>query len=168
MSDEQSLRDLYAYNAWANAEVFSACRDLDQSQLEQDAPGTIGTVEETLGHLVRVEDAYLHMLRGEPLQSLGVPAEYAARGLAWFAQRSLGLAQEYAALLADADSSFFDAPLDVPWFDFALTKRDGLHQVLSHSAQHRAQVFSVLGERGMDVPGLDYVLFVEQGRPGAR
>jgi hypothetical protein len=45
-----------------------------------------------------------------------------------------------------------------------LTKHDGLLQVLSHSAQHRAQVFSVLGQRGIDVPDLDYVLFVKSTR----
>jgi hypothetical protein len=63
-----------------------------------------------------------------------------------------------------ADEAFYADALHVPWFDFVLTKRDGLLQVLSHSAQHRAQVFSALGERGVDVPGLDYVEYIEKGR----
>lgn len=168
MSDERSLRDLYGYNAWANAEVFELCRDLDRIQLDKQAPGTIGTIDETLKHLVRVEDAYVHMLRGEPLDRMGPREEYFARDLAWYTQRSAQLGDEYAELLASADADFFDAALDVPWFDFALTKRDGLHQVLAHSAQHRAQVLSVLGQRGTDVPDLDYVLFVQSRRAGAK
>jgi uncharacterized damage-inducible protein DinB len=34
--------------------------------------------------------------------------------------------------------------------------------VISHSAQHRAQILSVLGERGFEVPGLDFVEFIEE------
>jgi uncharacterized damage-inducible protein DinB len=166
MSDERSLRDLYAYNAWANAFVFDQCQNLDRAQLEQQAPGTIGTLDETLKHLVRVEDAYVYMLRGDPLERMEPREEYVAHDLTWFAQRAAQLGGEYAALLASADAGYFDGALDVPWFDFALTKRDGLHQVLNHSAQHRAQVFSVLGERGMEVPDLDYVLFVQSRQTG--
>jgi uncharacterized damage-inducible protein DinB len=36
--------------------------------------------------------------------------------------------------------------------------REGLIQVLTHSAQHRAQVLSTLGERGRQVPDMDYVV----------
>jgi uncharacterized damage-inducible protein DinB len=168
MSDEQSLRDLYAYNSWANGEVFAVCRGLDRAQLEQQAPGTFGSLEDTLKHLIGVEDAYFYMLQNKPPESRGPREEYAAHDLAWFAERAAQLGEGYAALLAGADAAYFQSPLDVPWFEFALTKRDGLHQVLSHSAQHRAQVFSVLGAHSMEVPDLDYVLFVEQKQSGAR
>ncbi len=115
----RTLRDLYAYNAWANVRVFAACRDADGAQLAAAAPGTFGSIHETLTHMVGVENA----------------AE-----------------------------SFYDEPLHVPWFDFPLTRHDGFLQVVSHSAQHRAQVFSVLGERRQQVPDLDYVLFVQSQR----
>ena len=64
-----------------------------------------------------------------------------------------------------ASDAFYDEPLSVPWFDFALTKHDGLLQVVTHSTQHRAQVCSVLGQHGVEVPNLDYVFLVESGRP---
>jgi uncharacterized damage-inducible protein DinB len=159
----RTLQDLYTYNGWADAQVFSACRAVDQAQLEADAPGTYGTLDETLKHMVQVEDVYLRMLRSEVLEQSGPPDAYFAHDLAWFQARAAQLAADYADLLATAEPSFYDAPLRVPWFDFALTKHDGLLQVLSHSAQHRAQVLSVLGGHGMEVPNLDYVFFVESG-----
>lgn len=153
------LRSLYAHHAWANARVFAACRDVDQQQLDEQAPGTYGSIAKTLQHLVVVEDAYVHMLRDES------PAQIESRDdhdLPWFARRAAELGREYLDLLARADDAYYAGPLVVPWFDFALTKQDGLLQVLSHSAQHRAQVFSILGAHGVEVPDLDYVLFVEE------
>ena len=144
MNGMRSLRDLYAYNAWGNGEVFGVCRSLDRSQLEGDAPGTVGTIENTLKHLVVVEDAYLQMLSGDPLWNGEQREEYGRHDLTWFEQRSEQLGEEYLVLLAGADEDFYDGELKVPWFDFRLTRHDGLLQVLNHSAQHRTQVFSVL------------------------
>jgi uncharacterized damage-inducible protein DinB len=164
MNQMRSLRDLYAHNAWANARTLAACCDLNRTQLEERAPGTFGTIADTIRHLVGVEDAYLRMLRDEPLEHRGSSDVYYAQDMAWFIQRSAQLSQEYGDLVARIGPDVLDQPLHVPWFDFALTKHDGLLQVLTHSAQHRAQILSVLGERGIEVPNLDYVLFVrEQG-----
>jgi uncharacterized damage-inducible protein DinB len=157
----RTLRDLYAYNAWANAQVFGICATVDQTQLDEQAPGTFGTLTETLKHQIQVEAVYLHILRDEAPNSEGPRDAFFAHDLAWLASRTAQLGREYSDLVATASDAFYDEPLHVPWFDFQLTKHDGLLQVLSHSAQHRAQVFSVLGERGIAVPDLDYVLYVQ-------
>jgi len=138
--------------------VFATCRALDRPQLEEQAPGTYGTIAETLQHLVVVEDVYARMLRGDSLEWVAAREDH---DLDWFAERAARLGEEYTDLLKAAVASFYEEPLRVPWFDFHLTKHDGLLQVLSHSAQHRAQVFSILGGRGVEVPDLDYVLFVQ-------
>ena len=155
------FQDLYRYNAWANARVFAACRGVEPATLQGDALGTYGSLEETLKHLVSVEDAYLAMLQDKLPGGEGRD-QYFAHDLPWFAERSSQLGQAYLALLPAFDDATLASPLRVPWFDFPLTKRDGLHQVLSHSGQHRAQVLSVLGARGAEVPDLDYVMMVEE------
>ena len=162
----RTLRDLYAYNAWANAQVFAVCRDVDQARLDEDAPGTYGSLTETLKHMVSVESAYLQMLRDKPLGTSETRQEFFAHDVEWFAETAARVGQMYIGLLGNASDAFYDEPLNVPWFDFALSKHDGLLQVLSHSAQHRAQVFSVLGQRGVAVPDLDYVLFVQRRQRG--
>ncbi|HEX6798333.1 MAG TPA: DinB family protein [Ktedonobacterales bacterium] len=162
----RTLSDLYAYNAWANEKVFAVCRDVDQARLDENAPGTFGSITETLKHMAQVEMVYFLMLRDQPLPaSQEARDEFFAHDLTWFAETLAHVGQGYIALLANADDAYYGQPLHVPWFDFALTKHDGLLQVLSHSAQHRAQVFSVLGQRGVEVPDLDYVLFVESKLP---
>lgn len=158
-----TLQDLFAYNSWANAQVFSVCRGVDRARLEAQETGTFGTIEGTLAHLVGVEDVYLRALRDESLAAGESREAYFAHDLTWFADRSAQVGAEYQELLKNANDDFLAAPLRIPWLDFALTKHDGLLQVLSHSAQHRAQVFSTLGERGIKVPDLDYVVFIRSG-----
>lgn len=160
----RALTDLFAYNAWANAQVFATCLAADQARLDAEAPGTYGTIAETLKHLAQVEIVYAHMLRDEPLPPGEAREEFFAHGLAWFADAVTQVGQTYSALVASADDAFYAESLRVPWFDFALTKLAGLLQVLTHSAQHRAQVFSALGQHGVEVPNLDYVYFVERSQ----
>ncbi len=167
METTRTLRDLYAYNTWANAKVFETSRVVDRTRLEAAEAGTYGTLDETLKHLIEIEDVYYYMLIEEPPQTIVSQDEYFGHDLAWFAERARQLGADYANLLAHIDDAFLAQPLNVPWFDFKLTKHDGLLQVLSHSAQHRAQVFSVLGERGHKVPDLDYVLFVGETQSSA-
>jgi uncharacterized damage-inducible protein DinB len=138
---------------------------VDRPKLEDQAPGTFGTIAETLQHLVVVEDVYARMLRGDSLERVESREDH---DLQWFAERSARLGQEYAEILASAGDAYYDDELRVPWFDFRLTKHDGLLQVLSHSAQHRAQVFSILGARGLEVPDLDYVLYIQSTGAAAR
>ena len=161
-----TLADLYAYNTWANGQVFAVCRDVDAARLDAEAPGTRGTLTETLKHMVQVEVVYALMLEDKPRLTAEERDAFWAHDLAWLAETTARAGQGYAELLANASDGFYDQPLNVPWFDFTLTKHDGLLQVLSHSAQHRAQVFSVLGQHGIEVPDLDYVLFVRSKQHG--
>jgi uncharacterized damage-inducible protein DinB len=156
------LERLCRYNAWANRRVFDLCRRLPASLLDQEARGTSGTLGMTLKHLVAVEDVYLIMLRGDEPGSVGSMEAYLARDLAWFANRSVELGAAYLAWLGRSDQSALQRNLGVSWFDFPVTGADGLLQVLTHSCQHRAQVLSVLGSRGIDVPGLDYVMMLAE------
>ncbi|HEY7849633.1 MAG TPA: DinB family protein, partial [Ktedonobacterales bacterium] len=109
----RTVRELYAYNTWANAQVFAICRDVEQARLDEQAPGTYGTLAETLRHLVGVEVVYTHMLRDEAPDDGGSRKEFFAHDLAWFAQRAAQAGQEYTTLLASANEAFYEAPLHV-------------------------------------------------------
>ncbi len=160
-SPVQTLLRLLRYNAWGNERVFALCEAAAPTLLDQADRGSIGSTAETLKHLVGVEDAYLAMTQGRDLdEALGSREAYAAHDLAWFARRSAGIAEGYLALLSAHDNNWLDEAMQVPWFDFSMTIRDGLLQAITHSAQHRAQILSVLGTQGVAVPDLDYVLMV--------
>src|SRR5687767_12619560 len=154
----QVYRAMVEYDRWASRKVFALCRDLEPAALTAEAKGTHGTLERTLKHAVGVSEAFLAMLRGQELREvLMPPKEYYGHNLAWFARRADEVADGYEALLGEVDEAFFDDEMKIPWFDHAVTKRDGFIQALTHALQHRSQVCSTLGEQGVAIPDMDYV-----------
>jgi uncharacterized damage-inducible protein DinB len=164
----KTLVQLVRYNTWSNRRVFDLARQVDPARLRELDDGSVGSVEETLKHLVSVEDSYLAMLRGQDLERVfGSREAYEAHDLDWFSDRAQEVSDGYAALVAACDEPWLSSPLNVPWFEFPMTMRDGLLQALTHSAQHRAQVLSVLGSQGVPVPDIDYVFMVGEDQHAA-
>jgi uncharacterized damage-inducible protein DinB len=46
------LQDLARHNAWATKQILVYCRELDEQTMGATAPGTFGTIIETLRHLI--------------------------------------------------------------------------------------------------------------------
>jgi uncharacterized damage-inducible protein DinB len=158
----RDLMDLYRHNAWANTKVFDLAVGLDPRLVESQAPGTRDTVVGTLAHLTRVEDAYLAMIERRPRESLGSAEEYLGHDLHWFRARVHEIGAAYLRLLGTISGEALELDLGIPWFDFPVSAREGLLQVLTHSSQHRSQVLSALSARGVATPDLDYVVMVEE------
>jgi uncharacterized damage-inducible protein DinB len=160
----QDLIELFRHNAWANARVFDLVVGLDRALLDHEAPGTRDTVTGTLSHLVRVEDVYFAMIERRPRESLGTSEEYAARELDWFSSRIREVGAGYVLLLESSSPEALQFDLEIPWFNFPVSAREGMRQVLTHSAQHRSQVLSWLSAKGVATPDLDYVLMLQETR----
>jgi uncharacterized damage-inducible protein DinB len=160
-----TLLQLYEHNGWANARTFDLCEQAADGLLTEAAKGTRGTLDETVRHTVGVEEVYLALIQGRDVASVFPSQEaYFAQDRSWFLRRGRELSGEYLTLLGQKDAAWLDGPLHVPWFNFPMTVHDGLIQVISHSAQHRAQILSVLGQHGAEVPDLDYVLMLREAR----
>jgi len=162
----QTLLDLAHYNAWANQRVFATSAALSSAVLSAEAKGTYGSVQETLAHLVEVEEIYLLMLRDADVQNWDSDG-FMAHDAAWFAERSRELGAEYQTLLAGKDENWLSGQFVVPWFGFPISHRDGLLQAWTHSAQHRSQILSELGSHGLQTPDIDYIFMLDQAREGA-
>jgi uncharacterized damage-inducible protein DinB len=53
------LSDVLEYNAWATAELLTFCEPLPAAQLASTLPGTLGTIFETLHHLIESDGHYV-------------------------------------------------------------------------------------------------------------
>lgn len=80
-NEASSLIDFFRYNQWANERVFGVCGKLDPSPLAETAAGVNESIEKTLSHLVGVEDAYLAMIRDQPLGAFGSREETTGSGM---------------------------------------------------------------------------------------
>lgn len=161
----QTLLDLAHYNYWANQRVFDTSASLSDAVLSAEAKGTYGSVQETLAHLVEVEDIYLLMLQHGDVNSWDSDA-YMEHAGTWYAQRARELGAEYRALLAGKGEDWLAEQFVVPWFGFPISHRDGLLQAWTHSAQHRSQILSELGSHGLETPDIDYIFMRSQENDG--
>jgi uncharacterized damage-inducible protein DinB len=105
------------------------------------------------------------MLEQQPFEWRHGQAGYLAHDLGWFRTHVQELGAGFLRLVDSADADQLGQALNIPWFAFAVDVREGLLQVLTHSAQHRSQVLSWLSGRGTPTPDLDYVVMLSEIRP---
>ncbi|TME31331.1 MAG: hypothetical protein E6I62_07405, partial [Chloroflexi bacterium] len=58
------LADAFAHHVWATLRLIDVCAALRDEQLQATAPGTYGSILETLRHLVASDRSYLALLSG--------------------------------------------------------------------------------------------------------
>ena len=64
------LDDAFAHHMWATLQVMDVCADLGPDQLEATAPGTYGTILDTLRHIVAADSGYLFAMTGGKVQPI--------------------------------------------------------------------------------------------------
>jgi uncharacterized damage-inducible protein DinB len=145
------LADAFGHHVWATIRLLDACATLDDAQLATTAPGTYGSIIDTLRHLVGGDVFYLDVLRGgepEPFEREGsdIPrlrAVMEAHGAAW--QRLIaGDIDSTTDVIEYEDAGETHAPLGIR-----------LAQVLHHGTDHRSQVCTALTILGIEPPAID-------------
>jgi uncharacterized damage-inducible protein DinB len=148
------LRDAFAHNAWATLRVLDACSQLTPEQLATTAPGTYGSILETLQHFVGSDAYYVSVINGGPIRVIeDEDKEYDLPALR-------ALAEETQA----AWSALLETDLD-PDRDVIRYRDDGseshaslgirLAQALQHGTDHRSQIATALTTIGIEPPEID-------------
>lgn len=150
--EEPALVELFRFNTWATLKVLDVCAGLDDAQLDWTAPGTFGSIRDTLTHLSGAEGGYVYQLTGErppiPMQRdefLGIPAlRERAR---WFGGQ---LARKAASVRRDDTfQSEWEGETETVKCITVLT------QAIVHGADHRSQIATILSQHGITPPDLD-------------
>jgi uncharacterized damage-inducible protein DinB len=154
---KQLPHDPFRHNAWATLRLVERCRELGPAELTAaTAPGTYGTVLDTLVHLLRAEGGYRFRLTGRypdwswgppdapppSLEQLHASAEESVRF--WEDFLLDGPEPDEVLRLTAPDGSLHDVPAGVV-----------LAQVLNHGNEHRCHVTTVLTTAGVEPPVLD-------------
>lgn len=144
------LTALFEHHTWANLRLIDACAGLTEEQLDAGAPGTFGSVRETLVHFVANEEAYLAAFGQAPpgreaftfrgFDDLRTRAERSGRALVELAARTDG-----------------DPTVRGDWRGepYALPTSVFVIQAINHATEHRAQIATVLSQQGVTPPVLD-------------
>jgi uncharacterized damage-inducible protein DinB len=140
------------YDSWATDKLAQFCAALPAGQRSLTTPGTMGTVEATLIHLVSARERYASALRGLPAPDDAI-RETTTTDLSQVVARSKKLSEWFA--------EYGKGPIDV---ERIITRRaaDGstqqlptgllIAQFLHHGNEHRAQLGSIFGANGIEPP----------------
>lgn len=149
MSD---LKVPIAYDNWATEALIAHCLAIPAEQLELTTPGTMGTVKATLIHLVGAKERYAAALTGRPLPDDAV-RESTTTDLAHVRGRAEKLSaafEAFAAGVLDLDSTVTRRAADGATQQMPLWVL--LAQFLHHGNEHRAQLGSIFGAHGLELP----------------
>ncbi len=145
----EELVEMHRFNAWANRSLLAGVRRLSAEQLDERRDGMYETIRGVLVHTAQVELSYLRMIRDEPRQQLSweLPLDEIERLLE----------ETDAGLVEAARTASPERWVRIPWFDRDFTVPQMLRQVLTHSANHRADVNGWLPRFGLESTDQDYI-----------
>jgi uncharacterized damage-inducible protein DinB len=148
------------HDIWATERLLTYCRGLTSRQLELTVPGTYGTIQRTLGHIVASDEGYLVRLLGSlfhepPFRQAVAEASTLDELASHLAHVKDGVERLFASGDLDADRLITDTPLrrvNEPRFE--MNAWAPLTQFVHHGSDHRAQIGTILGAHGFDPPDL--------------
>jgi uncharacterized damage-inducible protein DinB len=153
------LHDAFAHHVWASLRMIDSCLALSPEQLGTSAPGTYGSILDTVRHLVGSDTWYLFRLSGErtPLiddDHMDLPelrAEMEGHGEAWSRVVAEPLDPDAVVVGRGDDGSETHAAVGIR-----------LAQVLHHGTDHRSQICTALTTLGLEPPAIDVWDFGQQ------
>jgi len=157
------MEDAFAHHVWATLRLVDACLALKPQQLETTAPGTYGSILDTLRHCVGSDAWDLFVATGDRASIIDeremtlseLRAAMESHGPAW----SRLLAQDL-----DPDAVLTEVDPD-DGYTRTIAMGIELAAVLQHGADHRSQVCTVLTSLGVEPPTIDVLEFgTQEGR----
>lgn len=147
------LAEMFRYNAWANHELFTACRSLTEEQLDMRIQGISGSVRELLMHIAGGQQTFVLRTKGRQHEGeLG-------RQSAWpGVEEVIHIAQSTNdELIAIAEQLKDNEVVDLAYQGkiYRYPKRFFLVHAMEHSAEHRTEIKVALAHLGIETPDLD-------------
>jgi uncharacterized damage-inducible protein DinB len=145
------LEKLFEHNHWANLQIIQACSALSDQQLDAEPhSATIGSIRQTLLHLVSSQQGYLKILT-LPLEARlqRTPVEFAElqQSAGTSGEGLLALARDWTSKPVEAQLQTRDGYLVEPWVLMV--------QIINHATEHREQIKSMLSALGVTPPNID-------------
>lgn len=150
------LSDAFAHHVWATERLIDECAALTPEQLKAPAPGTYGSIIDTLRHLVGSDRWYLSFFpSGERL----APIDREATSLAELrSAMTINGAAWMKVLAGELDPDMDIKEIDEGW-EVHSPVGVRLAQVVHHGTDHRSQVCTALTSLGLTPPEIDVWAF---------
>jgi uncharacterized damage-inducible protein DinB len=160
MTRSEEIRQLYAFNRWANAHMRAAVRKLSDEAFERDMKNSFPSVRDTMLHIMASEWVWLTRWLGT--SPSGMPQEWKSYKLAQIEQEwdALETAQEaFVDRLSDPDLDRVVEYVNFRGETFQQPLWHLLRHMVNHSTYHRGQITTMLRQLGYDAVSTDLVVY---------
>jgi len=157
------VRELFAYNAWANRRFFAALEPLPVEVYVRDLKSSHGGLHGTLCHIVWAEQLWLNRWLGKP--NPAVPQGRDLASLAAARTRWEAIEAERATFLAGLTERRLDEAVAVKpstGGEYRHTFREMFRHAIDHSSYHRGQLVTLLRQVGAPPPGTGLIVFYRE------
>ena len=148
--EQSTLFTFFRHHLWSNMHLFDSCLTLNEQQLMHSDPGTFGSIQATLVHLVRAEERYLFYLTGEEIAGPELDSQTPLAGLKERVQQSgtmlMKVAMSIDPRLEVRVGEGEESEL-IPVTIFLL-------QAIHHAHEHRTQIATLMGQQGIEPPAI--------------
>ncbi len=154
------VRELFAYNAWANRRCFAALEPLPAEAYFRDLKSSHGGLHGTLCHIVWAEQLWLNRWLAQP--NPAVPQGRDLTTLAAARTRWEAIEAERAAFLAGLSERRLDETMTVSPSTggaYVHTLHEMFRHAIDHSSYHRGQLVTLLRQVGATPPSTGLIVF---------
>ena len=149
----KGLVEMFRYNAWANRELFEACRSLTDEQLDSHVPGTSGSIRELLMHIIGGQQTLILRTKGRQHEG-ELTRRSAWPGIDKLIEMAETSSEEFITIAEQLDDEE-EVDLLYQGQTYRYPKRFFLVHAMEHSVEHRTEVKVALGHIGVETSDLD-------------
>lgn len=158
-----AIRELYAFNRWANDRMLSDASTLPPDEFSRDLNASHGSVHGTVVHMLWAEWLWLQRWRGQSPRERFTPEQFpdaAAIGTEW--EKVEREQQLFISGLTEEDLARSVAYENLSGERWEYTLRRMLIHVVNHSSYHRGQVVTLLRQLGGSARPTDFLAFFDE------
>jgi uncharacterized damage-inducible protein DinB len=163
------MRELFAFNVWANHRVLAAAEALVADQFTKPMGSSFSSVRDTLAHISGVEWVWLERLQDRSPASIPDATEYS--DVATLRTRWAELERRWLEYVSRLDQSELDEEVDYKTLSFGPSRDPRwqmMQHVVNHGTYHRGQVIAMLRQLGAKGIGTDLISFYRERKAAAK
>jgi uncharacterized damage-inducible protein DinB len=150
------IRDLFGHEAWADAEMWSVIDTIPNPEREPK-------LLEQLNHLHVVQRFFFSTVQGQSTTRDELSRQMSLSELRDSFRKFHSDVDRYLPKLRESRLNDY---IEIPWFpSFQPKVYEALTQAAMHSVHHRAQIATILRQRGGEPKVIDFIVWVSKDRP---
>jgi uncharacterized damage-inducible protein DinB len=163
------MRELFAFNAWANHRILGAAETLTTEQFRKELGSSFSSVRDTLVHVWAVEWVWFERLQGR--SPAGFPDAKDFPDLASSRARWAEVEKNWLEYVSRLDETELAEEVDYKTMSFGPSRSPRwqiLQHVVNHGSYHRGQVTTMLRQLGAKSAGTDLISFYRERQAAAK